>query len=243
MLTTENWFHRLQSVFVTKSVVFFFFFQSQVLVLSFHHPFKTVSLHGTGPPMSFCNGWAGALLEGREDHASLRGSRSGKRDILYENSTERAENTFCHEWHLEKPLYLLEVAVKAVLWSFEPSVAQRQRNRKPISYKITGHHRERDVRTFFPNMFEGQVLEISSLQKICWKVQRKINPNNNCASFFKGYSKWMMMKMTMLSITLPSTIIKVGPGQDVVFWGNFLVQNNISQQSLHTYNLSETELS
>lgn len=53
----------------------------------------------------------------------------------------------------------------------------------------------------------------------------------------------VMMKMIMLSITLPSTIIKVGFGQNVVFCGDFLAQNNISQQCLHTYNLSDTELS
>lgn len=43
-------------------------------------------------------------------------------------------------------------------------------------------------------------------------------------------------------ITLPGAINKVGLGQNVVFWGDFLAQNNISQQCLNTYNLNDIEL-
>lgn len=51
------------------------------------------------------------------------------------------------------------------------------------------------------------------------------------------------IKLIILSISLPGTINKVGLGQNVVFWGDFLAHNNISQQCLHTYNLNNTESS
>lgn len=75
------------------------------------------------------------------------------------------------------------------------------------------------------------------------KSTKKINPYCDCATIFKEYSMLVMMRMIMLSITLPSSINKVGLGQNVVFWGDFLAQNNISQQCLYTYDLCKTELS
>lgn len=47
------------------------------------------------------------------------------------------------------------------------------------------------------------------------------------------------MKITVikLSVTLPGSVHKEGLGQDVVLWGDFFAQNNISQQRLHTYDL------
>lgn len=48
--------------------------------------------------------------------------------------------------------------------------------------------------------------------------------------------------MIMFSVTLPGSINKVGLGQNIVFWGDFLAQHNISQQCLHTYNLDHTQL-
>lgn len=49
--------------------------------------------------------------------------------------------------------------------------------------------------------------------------------------------------MSKFIITLPGTINKVGLGQNVIFWSDFLTQHNISQQRLHMYNLCKTETS
>lgn len=72
---------------------------------------------------------------------------------------------------------------------------------------------------------------------------KREKPFHNCAIVLQEILFVGEDKIIILSITLPSTINKVGLGQNVVFWGDFLAQNNISQQSLHTYNLNDTELS
>lgn len=41
---------------------------------------------------------------------------------------------------------------------------------------------------------------------------------------------------------LPGAISKVGFGQNIVFWGDFLAQNNISEQRFHTHNLKENSV-
>lgn len=94
-----------------------------------HGPSQAVSLHGTGSPLSVRNGWAEALLEGREDHARVRRSRR-----------------------------VFRICLKTKFWKF---------------------------------------------------------------ILFRRFA---------------STIDEVGLGQNVVFWGDFLAQNNIPQQSLHTHN-------
>lgn len=80
-------------------------------------------------------------------------------------------------------------------------------------------------------MSEDQVSETSLLLKICCEER-------NGEALISEYCL-SVIKVMVFSLTLPAAIDEVGLGQDVVLWGDFLAQNDISQQRLHTYNLKD----
>lgn len=129
-----------------------------VFFLSLDRSFETVSLHSTSPPLSLCNGGAEVLFEGREDHPRLRGPRPGKGNVCRFN------------WGGQDGFLTQAISWKASILVTRGSECSIMEVWAICCVVAKG---ETDFRTFFPEMFEDQVLEISFLLKICWEVQKE----------------------------------------------------------------------
>lgn len=95
------------------------------------------------------------------------------------------------------------------------------------------------LHTVFLGMTEGQVLVICFLLKTRWNTQRKLE------TVIIILLLWRLLYVAddeNDNATSPSSIWKVGLSHDVVFWGDFLVWNDVSEQCFHTHDLDDTGL-
>lgn len=93
--------------------------------------------------------------------------------------------------------------------------------------------RDRFTYNFSGNVWRPSFGSLFASEDLLWSTKREPLINGS----------WLLVKIKMMifSFTLPGAFNKVGFGHDVVLWGDFLAQNYISQQRLHTYNLKGTE--
>lgn len=98
-------------------------------------------------------------------------------------------------------------------------------------------HSEGDTMTYVFPVCRFRLGNVLSEDLLKTKQNKKDTSNKNNACHFH-----VRKNTTMFSSASPDIIHKVGFGQVVVFWGDPLVEHNISQQFLVAQNLEDTNV-